>query len=110
MNMMNCRFCGLKRTRTSPIPQLDGEHWVFRYGSRPGAWVRTRPAPSQSDNAPSARYAHQVVYDTRTHTAYLHGGNAGRLLESGALGDNVHGNDALAEQRLDDFWSMSLLR
>jgi muskelin len=104
------RFCGLKRTRASPVPQLDGEHWVFRYSSRPGIWVRTRPASSQPGDAPSARYAHQVVYDTRTRIAYLHGGNAGRLLESGALGDNVRGNDALVEQRLDDFWSMSLSR
>ena len=59
---------------------------------------------------PHASYAHLVVYDSRAHTAYLHGGNAGRLLESGTLGDFVYGDDALAEQRLDDFWSTSLSR
>jgi hypothetical protein len=104
------RFCGLKRSRTTPVPRLDGEHWVFRYSSRPGTWTRTQPALGQPDSVPHARYAHQVVYDPQTRTAYLHGGNAGRLLESGVLGDHVHGDDALAEQRLDDFWSMSLSR
>ncbi|KAI9459094.1 Muskelin N-terminus-domain-containing protein [Russula earlei] len=103
-------FCGLKRNRTTLVPRLDGEHWVFRYSSKPGAWTRTQPATVQPEGVPPARYAHQVVYDSRTRTAYLHGGNAGRLLESGALGDHVHGNDALTEQRLDDFWSMSLSR
>ncbi|KAI9463668.1 Muskelin N-terminus-domain-containing protein [Lactarius psammicola] len=103
-------FCGLKRTRTTPLPRLDGEHWVFRYSSKPANWTRTQLPPVRADSAPPARYAHQVVYDGRTRIAYLHGGNAGRLLESGALGDNVHGNDALAEQRLSDFWSMSLSR
>ena len=83
---------------------------MFRYSSRPCSWTRTQLPPTGTDSAPTARYAHQVVYDARTRTAYLHGGNAGRLLESGALGDNVHGNDALAEQRLNDFWSMSLSR
>jgi len=104
------RFCGLKRNRTTLVPRLDGEHWVFRYSSKPGPWTRTQPALVQPDGVPPARYAHQVVYDTRTQIAYLHGGNAGRLLENGALGDHVHGNDALTEQRLDDFWSMSLSR
>ena len=104
------RFCGLKRTRTTPLPRLDGEHWVFRYSSRPCNWTRTNLPPPGGDTAPPARYAHQVVYDGRTRIAYLHGGNAGRLLESGALGDSVHGNDALAELRLSDFWSMSLSR
>ena len=83
---------------------------MFRYSSKPGTWTRTEPAPTQPDNVPPARYAHQVVYDSRTRIAYLHGGNAGRLLETGILGDNVSGNDALTEQRLDDFWSMSLSR
>jgi len=92
------------------MPRLDGEHWVFRYSSRPGNWTRTKLPPPGGDTAPPARYAHQVVYDGRTRMAYLHGGNAGRLLESGALGDSVHGNDALAELRLSDFWSMSLSR
>ena len=104
------RFCGLKRTRTTPLPRLDGEHWVFRYSSRPSNWTRTNLPPPGGDTAPPARYAHQVVYNGRTRIAYLHGGNAGRLLESGTLGDSVHGNDALAELRLSDFWSMSLSR
>ena len=108
--MVYHRFCGLKRTRSAPLPQLDGKHWVFRYSSKPGTWTRTEPAPTQTSDVPPARYAHQVVYDSRTCTAYMHGGNSGRLLESGTLGDHVHGNDALTEQRLDDFWSMSLSR
>ncbi|KAI0268725.1 Muskelin N-terminus-domain-containing protein [Gloeopeniophorella convolvens] len=103
-------FCGLRRTGTSTVPRLDGEHWVYRYSKRPGTWTRTDTAPVQRDGTPSARYAHQVVYDSRTRTAYLHGGNAGRILENGTLADNVHGDDALTEHRLDDFWSMSLSR
>lgn len=83
---------------------------MFRYSSKPGSWTRTQPTSAQLDSVPSVRYAHQVVYDSRTRIAYLHGGNAGRLLESGALGDHIHGNDALAEQRLDDLWGMSLSR
>ena len=83
---------------------------MYHYSSRPGTWTRTQPALGQPDSVPRARYAHQVVYDSLLRIAYLHGGNAGRLLESGVLSDHVHGDDALAEQRLDDFWSMIMSR
>ena len=70
------RFCGLKRTRPTPLPPLDREHWVFRYSSRPGNWTRTNLPPPGGDTAPPARYARQVVYDGWTRIAYLHGGSA----------------------------------
>ncbi|THH12462.1 hypothetical protein EW146_g7673 [Bondarzewia mesenterica] len=59
---------------------------------------------------PRIRYAHQVVYDTRRKTLYLHGGNAGRLLETGEPDDGNSSDDGSSEQRLDDLWSMQLKR
>ncbi|KAI0271999.1 hypothetical protein BGY98DRAFT_179806 [Russula aff. rugulosa BPL654] len=80
------------------IPLLFAtRHLVSHITRNRTAQCATRAMHTRSSTAPG-------------HTAYLHGGNAGRLLESGTLGDYVHGDDALAEQRLDDFWSTSLSR
>ena len=73
---------------------------------------------------PKPRFAHQVVYNPRTRTVFLHGGNAG-----GSKDKSTHGvDDAAGEQRedeqltdakdvdddvkerLDDFWKMNLKR
>lgn len=56
---------------------------------------------------PRARCAHQVVYDTTTKTAYMHGGNAGI---SAGRSDASRSNSDASETRLDDFWSMTLKR
>ncbi|KAI0049849.1 hypothetical protein FA95DRAFT_1537340 [Auriscalpium vulgare] len=110
-------FCGLTRTRPNPLPRLYGSNFVYRYDTRPGTWMKMLPeepghaTPHEREvQQPRTRYAHQVVYDARTKTVYLHGGNAGRLLETGELDEGQSADDALAEHRLDDFWSMCLVR
>jgi len=83
---------------------------------------------------PLPQYAHQVVYDLRTQTAFMHGGNAGfggAAMEqrdwtdgtgsgmdgedgeeesSAGEGRGGDGRDRLKERRLDDFWCMKLHR
>lgn len=69
---------------------------------------------------PQPRYAHQVVYNRRTKTLFVHGGNAGLVkfqasgaTEGGQETDNA-GRDGEPEEpkekRLDDFWRMQLVR
>lgn len=89
---------------------------MYRYNNQPGTWTKiTQQVEGESEaqnERPRPRYAHQIVYDTTTKTAYLHGGNSGRmLLENGDAEETVGtSEDAMAEQRLDDFWSMQLRR
>ena len=76
---------------------------------------------------PAPRYAHQVVYDSKTRTIFMHGGNAGigvvgmeRSSGSGMDGEGVEdsvesgeGSDrdqSGKERRLDDLWCMKLHR
>lgn len=82
----------------------------------------------QPDKTPSElplpRFAHQVAYNPKTKTVYLHGGNAGG---GGFVSDNTKadGDAVIAdasndqhkdapkenkERRLDDFWRMQLKR
>jgi hypothetical protein len=58
---------------------------------------------------PRTRYGHQIVYDSRNKTVYLHGGNAGRVLESDDGGYTDTGAPP-PEYRLDDLWSTTLKR
>jgi muskelin len=53
-------------------------------------WIR------MADTEPRPRFAHQLVYDSKTKTQYLFGGNPGES-----------GNPNL---RLDDFWELKLIR
>lgn len=63
-------------------------------------------AESQTDDGePVARCACQVVYDAKSQTFYLFGGNAGLTRR-----DTVGTDTPEAEERLDDFWSMKLER
>lgn len=114
-------FCGLNRPQQTFAPRLEngGACWMYRYDDQPGTWTKVvqqaeneRGARTGHDSQrPRPRYAHQIVYDTTTKTAYLHGGNSGRNLENGDADESVGtSEDALAEQRLDDFWSMQLRR
>ena len=62
---------------------------------------------------PVPRYAHQVVYDSTSKTAFMHGGNAGMgpggsMERSINMGDDK--NDVEKDRRLDDFWKMTLVR
>lgn len=61
------------------------------------------PKKQKETSRPRARCACQVVYDTSSQTFYLHGGNAGQVLQEG-------GGGARKDERLDDFWSMKLER
>jgi hypothetical protein len=93
--------------------------WVYRYDSRPGKWMQSLRIPDQpARQRPKPRFAHQVVYNPRTRTVFLHGGNAG-----GSKDKSIHAvDDAAGEQRedeqltdakderLDDFWKMNLKR
>ncbi|KII92653.1 hypothetical protein PLICRDRAFT_480070 [Plicaturopsis crispa FD-325 SS-3] len=147
-------FCGLTRSPqqgSATLLHTDSPSWVYRYDpirpDRPGKWTRILPVPlSERDEIkgaekraePQPRYAHQVAYDPRTKTVYLHGGNTGLRKRAGRSGnaersyeemrwdDNEEDggpeagggeekeNDKDAAQeiamRLDDFWSMNLER
>jgi hypothetical protein len=75
---------------------------------------------------PLPRYAHQVVYDEGTKRVFMHGGNAGEVntqvedveteVEGGGdnerpgSGDEDRPSRVSKETRLDDFWTMKLLR
>ena len=54
---------------------------------------------NSEDDVPVARCAHQIVYDSKSKVFYMHGGNGGEMREV-----------PNSEDRLDDFWSMSLQR
>jgi hypothetical protein len=75
---------------------------------------------------PLPRYAHQVVYDEGMKRVFMHGGNAGEVnvpvenveaeVEESGDGERPRSSDedrpsrVLKETRLDDFWTMKLLR
>ena len=81
---------------------------------------------------PVARYAHQVVYNPTTKTTYMHGGNASLEREVDEEGNPAPTEassapetrseepeepvemstepDGARDSRLDDLWSMTLLR
>ncbi|KAH8107718.1 Muskelin N-terminus-domain-containing protein [Cristinia sonorae] len=133
-------FCGLTKGPPGSIGVLEIEapYWVYRYErpERPGVWTRIisphqpqvpPPAAAHIGDVPLPRFAHQVVYDTRSKTVYLHGGNAGLRDVTAPPGEDVSmdtGNSELridtegvddddreaAGDRLDDFWSMQLQR
>lgn len=114
------RFCGLTRQAQTTILPVEQPHWVYRYDSWPGSWTpilsnlsnKDQESPTHRNEEPIARYAHQVVYNPRTKTAYLHGGNAGVI----GVPDSV---DELAtptpqntgrEKRLSDLWELKFQR
>jgi hypothetical protein len=108
--------------------QSEGPNWIYRYDSRPGKWTQILPEPEdgcgddvrRTVEEPLPRYAHQVVYNPKTQTIFMHGGNAGigrgGLEQSSTLDGNTEGNeqgedgDGNKGRRLDDFWCMRLKR
>lgn len=64
--------------------------WACLYRSNHGLWYK-KPPPT-----PCPRYAHQLVYDDKSHTHYMFGGNP-------AL-------EKTNKIRLDDFWTLKLVR
>ncbi|KAF4567413.1 hypothetical protein EYR40_006412 [Pleurotus pulmonarius] len=130
-------FSGLQRMPGPGSQRMLVEasaNWLYRIDHpRPGKWSKILAHSSQvlgtsmeaSAEIPSPRYAHQVVYDAKTKTVYLHGGNGGIASESGAslersTTDDVardessvgtsEKRDDRTEGRLDDFWKMVLKR
>jgi hypothetical protein len=68
------------------------------------------PAPyAHLAETPVPRFAHQVVYDPTTKTMFMHGGNGG-LREKGVGGGDAMDEDEERDQRLNDFWQMTLAR
>lgn len=118
-------FCGLTRSPqvgSTTTVASEAPNWVFRYDPRPGSWTQILPQlmytggthdTSGSLHAvekveePLPRYAHQVVYNPRTKTVFMHGGNAGMV---GQQLERGRGDDSGKERRLDDFWRMTLIR
>ncbi|TFK67379.1 galactose oxidase [Pluteus cervinus] len=113
-------FCGLTRNAhvgSMTILQSESPNWVYQYHPRPGKWTqilssKALSATSEPIEEPLPRYAHQVVYNPNTRTAYLHGGNAGLVGATSADGDGgtpTQGRTG-GEKRLDDLWQMELVR
>ena len=65
-----------------------------------GVTVNLSPFSSSSSGSsePVPRYAHQLVYDPIRKLHFLFGGNPGR------------GQPGLSQPRLDDLWSLALVR
>ncbi|KAF9010759.1 Muskelin N-terminus-domain-containing protein [Cyathus striatus] len=122
-------FCGLTQGiggETQNILRSYSNNWVYRYHSRPGQWVPILREPEHTTSAriqlPVPRFAHQVVYNPKTRSVYMHGGNAGGLgvIESNGVrypdGDAPNDEDGTVktpgsqERRLDDFWRMDMRR
>jgi hypothetical protein len=95
--------------------------YQYRHPSKPGKWTKILPEVikegGESVEVPRPRYAHQVVYDEGTGSFFMHGGNAGDVSavqemepEEDGGGDEDHPRTVIRETRLDDFWTMKLLR
>eukprot|EP00731_Ephydatia_muelleri_P000998 Em0001g998a len=69
---------------------MGSARWTCMYRSNQGLWHRRQPP------TPCPRYAHQLVYDEKSHTHYMFGGNPA-LEKSNKI-------------RLDDFWTLKLVR
>lgn len=75
----------------------------------------------EASGVPQARFAHQVVYNPKTKTIFLHGGNAGgaplvdasrsaRETDADAIIVDASDDSSGTKERLDDFWRMELKR
>ncbi|KAI8992965.1 Muskelin N-terminus-domain-containing protein [Trametes punicea] len=74
-------FGGLTRPKPNapPVVEFESPYWIYRYDrpDNPGQWSKLVPEKDLGSAWPQPRYAHQVVYDSRTKTVYMHGGNGG---------------------------------
>ncbi|KAI0358515.1 hypothetical protein OH77DRAFT_1189211 [Trametes cingulata] len=133
-------FGGLTRAKASSAPILESEspYWIYRYDRPdiPGKWSKILPDHNPDAAWPQPRYAHQIVYDSRTKMVYMHGGNGGlegdeplsdsesrpssgdsharaegsRSRSRGGAPAPGADTDADAEKRLDDFWRLEIIR
>ena len=111
--------------------EADSPYWIYRYErpDMPGKWTKVlQPESASSDDGswPAPRYAHQVVYDTMFGVVYMHGGNssleAAPIVDERRSGARRSGPAGEIEvriefvepvsrnARLDDFWTMKLVR
>lgn len=119
--------CGLTRAKATGTPVLEAQapYWIYHYDrpELPGRWSKIMPDKDAEPISPQPRYAHQVVYDSRSGSLYMHGGNAGlgddehdsesRPSSSSSGGEPGSGHatkDADSERRLDDFWHLDIVR
>ncbi|KAJ7646961.1 Muskelin N-terminus-domain-containing protein [Roridomyces roridus] len=105
-------FSGLSNDPSPGHGTLESKTRIFRYNPPPGRLDLALPVPGSSSEEPQPRFAHQVVYDPKTRTVFMHGGNAG-LKPSVAADDNAmmdDGGSPEMDTRLDDFWQMTFLR
>lgn len=121
--LKHSRFCGLVTDTAGMTGCLPGElyNWVYRYGARPGTWTRilsqaNQPQPVDATPStrlrkreePYPRYAHEVVYDTKTKQVYLFGGNTSF--------DDSNDAESMGEanfsgiKKMNDFWKMEVCR
>ncbi|KAI0030784.1 Muskelin N-terminus-domain-containing protein [Vararia minispora EC-137] len=107
-------LCGLTRSHSTSLPRPGRTNWLYRYDEQPGKWSRILPETPNSDERatiqPRTRYGHQIVYDSRNKTVYLHGGNAGRVFGEADGEELEEQGGRAAEVRLNDLWSMTLKR
>lgn len=121
--------------------ERDSPYWVYQYKrpDQPGKWTKILSPLNTDKSIPLPRYAHQVVFDNRTKSIFMHGGNAGLKDETPVIssGEGSEVDDARhrastrdvgvgtdsgrqdipqvgasdgEENRLDDFWTMRLKR
>ncbi|KAF7321897.1 Muskelin-N domain-containing protein [Mycena kentingensis (nom. inval.)] len=110
-------FSGMS-AEDSAISTTSSQPRVFRYGPLPGKWDSVPLAPSTDGIAleePVPRFAHQVLYHPIARKVYMHGGNAGikpksDAATSGEQQPQTQTQEDAKDQRLDDFWEMSLPR
>ncbi|KAK7692405.1 hypothetical protein QCA50_004030 [Cerrena zonata] len=135
-------LCGLTRGPPGSLSVLekDSPYWVYRYKrpDLPGKWTKIISQSCAAEPIPHPRFAHQIVFDSRTKSIYMHGGNAGLKEEAlvnptsdtsevdgvrharastrdigvGTDRPDIHQiteNDG-EENRLDDFWKLKLKR
>jgi len=118
--LKHSRFCGLITDSAGMTGYLPGElyNWVYRYGRKSGVWTRIlsqadQPRPINTTpntglskrEEPCPRYAHEVVYDTKSKQVYLFGGNTSS--DDAELMDEANNNGI---KKMNDFWRMEVCR
>lgn len=89
-------FSGLMKDKQSPHDTVRNTFWVYDIVRDQWQRVYTNDGSMPADEEPCPRFAHQFVYDPVSQTHYLFGGNPG--------------DSSPSDERLDDFWSLVLLR
>ena len=92
-------FSGLIKEKSNTQESLKNSLWV--YNIKKESWSKIDRGDStwndsSASDEPCPRFAHQMVYHTRTKIQYLFGGNPG--------------DDSQPNKRLDDFWQLELIR